>query len=98
LPVRDVGHVRSYLPGHVQLYADTRRLRARLEPDTDGHRRDHTHLGGDDFAEHLHLTENPDPLIAQLRAAHTGGYRWLHLTVTTDTYALGLSRGLPHQP
>jgi hypothetical protein len=67
-------------------------------PDTDGHRDDHTHLGGDDFAEHLHLTEQPHPLIDQLRAAHAAGYRWLRLTVTTDTYQVGVSRTRPHQP
>ncbi|MGW3607805.1 DUF3085 domain-containing protein [Micromonospora sp. NPDC005161] len=60
-------------------------------PDLDGHRRD-ADLGGDDFAEHLHLTEQPTPLIGVLRAAHAGGYRWLQLTVTGDTYEVRLSR------
>ncbi|MEV0811207.1 DUF3085 domain-containing protein [Micromonospora sp. NPDC050200] len=65
-------------------------------PDTDGHRRD-ADLGGDDFAEHLHLTEQPTPLITTLRAAVTTGYRWLHLTVTGDTYEVRVSRTRTHQ-
>ncbi|MDZ5447257.1 DUF3085 domain-containing protein [Micromonospora sp. 4G57] len=66
-------------------------------PDTDGHRRD-TDLGGDDFAEHLHLTEQPTPLIGVLRAAHTRGYPWLHLSVTGDTYEVRVARTRRHLP
>ncbi|WP_346535521.1 DUF3085 domain-containing protein [Micromonospora sp. DPT] len=66
-------------------------------PDTDGHRRD-ADLGGDDFAEHLHLTDQPRPLIGVLRAAHPRGYRWLHLTVTGDTYEVRIARTRHHQP
>ncbi|MFG1952465.1 DUF3085 domain-containing protein [Micromonospora sp. NPDC048830] len=60
-------------------------------PDTDGYRRDRD-LGGDDFAEHLHLTEQPTPLIDTLRTAHAAGYRWLLLTVTADTYQVRVTR------
>lgn len=64
-------------------------------PDTNGHRHD-PDLGGDDFAEHLHLTDPPEPLIDTLRDAHTSGYRWLHLTVTADTYQVHLARTRHH--
>ncbi len=64
-------------------------------PDTDGHRHD-PDLGGDDFAEHLHLTEQPTPLIDTLRTAHAAGYRWLHMTVSTDTYEVRVARTRRH--
>ncbi len=60
-------------------------------PDTDGHRHD-PDLGGDDFVEHLHLTQQPTPLIDTLHAAHTDGYRWLHLTVNAHTYEVRVAR------
>lgn len=65
-------------------------------PDTHGHRRD-PDLGGDDFAEHLHLTGQPSPLIDAMRAGHGRGYRWLHLTVTADTYQVRLAHTRDHQ-
>ncbi|OKI45724.1 DUF3085 domain-containing protein [Micromonospora sp. CB01531] len=64
-------------------------------PDTDGHQQD-LDLGGDDFVEHLHLTEQPSPLIDELRAAHTTGYRWLHLTITADAYEVRVARTRHH--
>ncbi|MBM0260110.1 DUF3085 domain-containing protein [Micromonospora sp. 4G55] len=66
-------------------------------PDTAGHRRD-ADLGGDDFAEHLHLTEQPTPLITTLRTAAAADYRWLHLSVHPDTDEVRISRTLRHQP
>ncbi|RKN46166.1 DUF3085 domain-containing protein [Micromonospora endolithica] len=64
-------------------------------PDTDGH--PHAPDLGDDFVEHLHLTEvTPTPLIDTLRAAHAAGYRWLHLTVTADTYEVRVIRNRRH--
>ncbi|MFG2058564.1 DUF3085 domain-containing protein [Micromonospora sp. NPDC048930] len=60
-------------------------------PHTDGYRHD-PDLGGDDFIEHVHLTEQPTPLIDTLRAAHAAGYRWLHLTVSADTYEVRVAR------
>ncbi|WP_433388651.1 DUF3085 domain-containing protein [Micromonospora sp. KLBMP9576] len=63
-------------------------------PDTDGPRH-HPDLG-DDFVEHLHLTEAPTPLIDTLRAAHAAGYRWLHLSVSADTYEVRATRTRRH--
>ncbi|WP_428962243.1 DUF3085 domain-containing protein [Micromonospora fluostatini] len=63
-------------------------------PDADGYRR-HP-LVGDDFLEHLHLTDQPRPLIGILRAAHTAGYRWLHLTVAADTYVVRVAKTRRH--
>ncbi|MFI2651798.1 DUF3085 domain-containing protein [Micromonospora fulviviridis] len=60
-------------------------------PGTDGHRRD-PDLGSDDFAEHLHLTDQPTPLITTLRTAAAAGYPWLHLTVRSDTYEVRVTR------
>ncbi|MET7949031.1 DUF3085 domain-containing protein [Micromonospora sp. NPDC005324] len=59
-------------------------------PNTDGYRRD-VDLGGDDFAEHLHLTDPAAPLIRELRAAHAEGYRWLQLTVTGTAYEVSVA-------
>ncbi|MEV4202689.1 hypothetical protein [Micromonospora globbae] len=42
--------------------------------------------------EHLHLTEQPTPLIDTLRAAHAAGYRWLQLTASADTYEVRVAR------
>ncbi|WP_168222594.1 DUF3085 domain-containing protein [Micromonospora sp. HM134] len=55
------------------------------DPCVDDHRSD-PDLGGDDFVEHLHLTEQPHPLITVLRAAHAAGLGWLELTVSEDTF------------
>ncbi|MFG3302926.1 DUF3085 domain-containing protein [Micromonospora chersina] len=60
-------------------------------PDTDGRRCD-PDLGGDDFAEHLHLPDQPIPLIATRRTAASAAYPWLHLTVRSDTYEVRVSR------
>ncbi|MDG4834160.1 DUF3085 domain-containing protein [Solwaraspora sp. WMMD1047] len=66
-------------------------------PDLDGDHRDHTHLG-DDFAEHIHLTDGDPALIDTLRQAHTQGYRWLRLAVTEQHYDLSVARKRPGQP
>jgi hypothetical protein len=71
--------------GHVVVYAEGYR------PDDQWY--DPT-LGGDDFAEHIHLTgdDGSDPtLIELLREAATGGYRWLILNVSADTYSIGVA-------
>ncbi|MDG4803636.1 DUF3085 domain-containing protein [Micromonospora sp. WMMD980] len=60
-------------------------------PRLDAHRSD-PDLGGDDFVEHLHLTAEPDPLIGQLRRAHTVGYQWLDLMVEADTFTHRFTR------
>jgi hypothetical protein len=67
-------------------------------PDRDGFRRDYTDLGGDDFAEHLHLTEGTPPLINLLRTAHTAGYLWLCLTVTRETFDISVRAKRPATP
>ena len=58
-----------------------------------------TPLGGDDFAEHLHLNDlyGPRglPLFDLLRRAVDQHYRYLLLTVTTDTVAVRVARQLP---
>ncbi len=61
-----------------------------------------TDVGGDDFVEHLHLTEpdHPDdpsgpPLITLLRDGAGAGYRWLVLRVSADTVVTRLSRTGP---
>ncbi|MFG1648376.1 DUF3085 domain-containing protein [Micromonospora sp. NPDC049275] len=64
-------------------------------PDTDDHRYD-PDLGGDDFVEHLHLTEAPAPLIETLREARAAGYEWLRLTVDADTYDVSVTRTRQH--
>jgi hypothetical protein len=70
--------------GHVVVYAEGYR--------PDDHWYDPT-LGGDDFAEHIHLTdEDGGPaLIESLREAATCGYRWLTLNVSADTYSIGVA-------
>lgn len=70
--------------GHVVVHAEGHR--------PGDHRYDPT-VGGDDFAEHIHLTGDGDgpPLIESLRAAREGGYRWLVLKVSPDTYSIGVS-------
>ncbi|QOC94367.1 DUF3085 domain-containing protein [Micromonospora craniellae] len=60
-------------------------------PRVDGHRADRD-LGGDDFVEHLHLTEEPAPLIEELRAAHAAGFRWLDLVVSAETFEVRVAR------
>ncbi|MEW2332156.1 DUF3085 domain-containing protein [Micromonospora chersina] len=60
-------------------------------PGTDRHRRD-PDLRGDDFVEHLHLTDQPIPLITTLRTAAAAGYPWLHLTVRSDIYDVRVTR------
>ncbi|MEV0003496.1 DUF3085 domain-containing protein [Micromonospora sp. NPDC050980] len=64
-------------------------------PRLDGHRSD-PDLGGDDFVEHLHLTEESDPLIEDLRAAHAAGYQWLDLMVSADTFDIRATRTRLH--
>ncbi|MEU7171495.1 MULTISPECIES: DUF3085 domain-containing protein [Micromonospora] len=60
-------------------------------PRLDGHRSD-LDLGGDDFVEHLHLTERPGALIEELRGAHAFGYQWLDLVVSADTFTTRFTR------
>ncbi len=61
-----------------------------------------TDVGGDDFVEHLHLTQPDDPddpsgppLITLLREGAAAGYRWLVLRVTPERVASQLSRTGP---
>jgi hypothetical protein len=65
-------------------------------PKVDGDRRDHVHLG-DDFVEHIHLTDGDPPLIDTLRRGHAWGYRWLRLTVTEEHYAVRVTRTGPDE-
>jgi hypothetical protein len=61
-------------------------------PDDDWY--DPTLGGGDDFAEHIHLTgdDGSGPaLIETLRDAATRGYRWQILKVSADTYSVGVA-------
>lgn len=58
-----------------------------------------THLGGDDFAEHLHLTEplndHGGTLLALLRDGHTRGHRYLVLKVDDTAFDIAISRDGP---
>ena len=58
-----------------------------------------TPLGGDDFAEHLHLNEpyGPQgmPLLELLRHAAAQHYGYLLLLVTADTVSVRVARQLP---
>ncbi|RNH99667.1 DUF3085 domain-containing protein [Micromonospora aurantiaca] len=60
-------------------------------PRLDGHRSD-PDLGGDDFVEHLHLTDEPRPLIEEMRRAHAVGYQWLDLVVQTGAFTHRFTR------
>jgi hypothetical protein len=58
-----------------------------------------TDVGGDDFVEHLHLTEPVttagQTLIDIMRAGAARGYAWLVLTVADNEMTLHLCRGAP---
>jgi hypothetical protein len=58
-----------------------------------------TDIGGDDFVEHLHLTEPVttagQTLIDLMRAGAARGYAWLVLTVADNEMTLHLCRGAP---
>jgi hypothetical protein len=66
-----------------------------------GTRRDprRTHLGGDDFAEHLHLTEpfndQGGTLLDLLRAGHDKGHGYLVLKVGDTAFDIAISRDGP---
>jgi hypothetical protein len=84
-----------------------------MRPDADGHQVVYaygwtppslrnprlTHLGGDDFAEHLHLSEplNSDggTLLDGLRDGHARGHRYLVLQVGHTAFDISISRGGP---
>jgi hypothetical protein len=75
---------------NIVVYADGwRDASRRTRPATD--------LGGDDFVEHLHLTETTDgpPLIDVLRTGPAEGYRWLVLRVTEQRVTTRISRTNP---
>ncbi|MDG4760358.1 DUF3085 domain-containing protein [Micromonospora sp. WMMD710] len=61
------------------------------DPRLDGRRTD-PDLGGDDFVEHLHLTEKPGALIEELHGARAAGYQWLDLMVETGTFTYRFTR------
>lgn len=58
-----------------------------------------THLGGDDFAEHLHLTESLNDhggtLLTLLRDGHASGHRHLVLKVDDTAFDITISRDGP---
>ncbi len=84
-----------------------------MRPDTDGHHVVYaegwtppslrnprlTHLGGDDFAEHLHLSEPLNSaggtLLAALRDGHASGHRYLVLKVDDLAFDIAISRDDP---
>jgi hypothetical protein len=69
-----------------------------------GTRRDprRTHLGGDDFAEHLHLAEplndQGTTLLDALRDAHARGHRYLLLKVSHTDFDIAISSDRPTNP
>ncbi|RZU51260.1 DUF3085 family protein [Krasilnikovia cinnamomea] len=69
------------------------------EPDDEHPSAADTHIGGDDFAEHLHLHEPLGPrsasLLDLLRRGATQGFRHLVLKVTETTVAVTVSRTRP---
>ena len=57
-----------------------------------------THLGDDDFAEHLHLTDpyvGSATLLDALRDTHARGYRYLLLKVRYDRYTVTITQRRP---
>ncbi|HEX8628712.1 MAG TPA: hypothetical protein VF755_11130 [Catenuloplanes sp.] len=57
-----------------------------------------TDVGGDDFVEHLHLSEaapGEPSLLDLLRTGVATGYRYFLLRITGDDFAYGLSRTVP---